>query len=146
MFHVSSLFLFFHFHLLPTGLIVSVQCSPVAAEVCSRLSFGFVIHRSSFAVRICRSPFTFVVRHSHSSIIVLSSSSPFSFPSSFAFAPLLELISYVHVRVSHIHCCHVRVSHLHCCHVQAILLFSYYLLGLLLLLCLIFPFFLFFLG
>ena len=77
------------------------------------LSFGslFVVHRSPFTVH--RSLFAFAVR-----IHVLSSSSPFSFPSSFAFASPWELISSVHV----------RVSHLHCCHVQAISLFSYCLL------------------
>jgi len=108
---------FFLFHLLPT--LVS-SCSSSVRLLLLRGLFTFAIW--------------FIIRRSP--IIILSSSSSFSFPSSFAFVPPLELISSVHV----------RVSRLHCCHVQAISLFSYCLLGLMLLLCLMFPFFLFLLG
>jgi len=76
MFHVSQcvcfsrLSLFFLFHLLPTlGLIVFVQCSPVAPKVCSRLSFGlsFAVRRSLFAICRSHSLFAFAVRIHRSS-------------------------------------------------------------------------------
>ncbi|XP_027908820.1 uncharacterized protein LOC114168268 [Vigna unguiculata] len=102
----SPNFPFFLFFSIYSPLWVSFHSSSVRMMLLRSVRVCRLVRRSPFTIR--RSPFVvhrspFVVR-----IHVLSLSSPFSFPSSFAFAPPLELISSVHVRVSHLHCCHVQ--------------------------------------